>query len=405
MTAPALVLVEPGAHRAGGHRHRTLTALAASHGNTVVVAPREVAAETREALRAAGARITRPRGALPTLLVALGLATAATAEAAVRAVALSGSSPQSVRRFPHQVMLVSRCLIEAACIRTGRRLAGPSSAVVVLSASEALHGAAALLAGPHTRFVHEVVTTEDTALRLVGRLARRGERRVQMLAPTEAVRDDLATRFPRLPVRVRPFAIADEDDRLARPEREQARKALGIPSAAAVVCLVGGWWPYKDFAVVETALAQLDVPVHVVVAGAPLHTSVLDRWFLLPRVRLHVVPGPVSEPDIRAVYAASDAALVTRRPGTGKESGLVVDALRLGVPLIVSDHDAALAAALAGRDWARVFRSGDGAALARALNGLARSPLPRPPRRGGAEFGVPTSVEQVRFLTLPEELR
>ncbi|MET8947226.1 hypothetical protein ABZX30_27645 [Streptomyces sp. NPDC004542] len=31
MTAPALVLVEPGAHRLGGHRHRTLTALWPSH--------------------------------------------------------------------------------------------------------------------------------------------------------------------------------------------------------------------------------------------------------------------------------------------------------------------------------------------------------------------------------------
>ncbi|MFD7060575.1 hypothetical protein [Streptomyces sp. NPDC059906] len=77
-------------------------------------------------------------------------------------------------------------------------------AVVVLSASEALHGLAGLLGGPHTRFVHEVVTTEDAALRLLGRLVRPGERRVQVLAPTEAVRTDLAGRFAELRVQVRP---------------------------------------------------------------------------------------------------------------------------------------------------------------------------------------------------------
>lgn len=46
--------------------------------------------------------------------------------------------------------------------------------VVVLSACEALHGAVGLLGGPHIRFVHELVTTEGTVVRLLGWLARRG---------------------------------------------------------------------------------------------------------------------------------------------------------------------------------------------------------------------------------------
>jgi hypothetical protein len=73
-------------------------------------------------------------------------------------------------------------------------------AVVVLSASEALHGAVGLLGGPHIRFVHELVTTEGTVVRLLGWLARRGEPRVLVLAPTGAVREELAGRFPGLPV-------------------------------------------------------------------------------------------------------------------------------------------------------------------------------------------------------------
>ncbi|MFF6786841.1 glycosyltransferase [Streptomyces sp. NPDC012510] len=402
MTGHGLVLVEPGAHRPGGHRHRTLTALATAHDHTVVVAPYGVAAETRAALSATGSHITGTAGAVPAVLAAAGVVAAALAVAGQRAFA-SRRWPAAVRRLPHQVTLVSRCLAEAACVRTGHRLAGPAATVVVLSASEALHGAAGLLGGRHTRFVHELVTAEDAVLRVVGRLARRGERRVLALAPTDAVRDDLAVRFPHLPVMVRPFAVADPGDRLTDTERRQARRSFGIPGAEPTVCLVGGWWPYKDLDVVGAALAQLDVPLHLLVAGAPLDHDRLQTWAALPYVRLHMLPGPVPEAAVRAVYAASDAVLVARRPGVGKESGLVVDAVRLGIPLIVSDHAPALAKALAGQGWARTFPPGDSAALAAVLRDLAWAPLPRPGATTAAELGVPTAAEQTAFLTSPKE--
>ncbi|MGW0844243.1 hypothetical protein ACWD26_29715 [Streptomyces sp. NPDC002787] len=404
MTAVPLVLVEPGAHRLGGHRHRTLTALATAHHNTVVAAPYGIAAGTWAALGAAGVRVTGPAGVVPAVLAAGSIAATVVAAAGRRAFA-SRRWPTAVRRFPHQVTLVSRCLAEAACIRAGRRIAGHRAAVVVLSASEALHGAAGLLGGPHTRFVHELVTTEDTVLRLAGRMARRGERRVRVLAPTDAVRDELTAAFPRLPVAVRPFAVADPGDRLTDAERVRARDTFGIPAAEAAVCLVGGWWPYKDTDVVDTALTRLDVPVHLLVAGTPLEHEVLHRWGALPYVRLHTLPGPASETQIRAVYAACDAALVARRTGVGKESGLVIDAVRLGVPLIVSDHDPHLTKALAGQDWARLFPPGDGAALADLLRDLAWSPLPRPAPYTAPALGVPTSAEQTAFLTELKELQ
>jgi glycosyltransferase involved in cell wall biosynthesis len=220
-----------------------------------------------------------------------------------------------------------------------------------------------------------------------------------VLTPTDAVRDELTACFPRLPVAVRPFAVADPGNRLTDAERRQAREDFGIPAAEAAVCLVGGWWPYKDTGVVGAALARLDVPVHLLVAGAPLDHAVLHRWGALPHVRLHTVPGPASEAQIRAVYAASDATLVARRPRVGKESGLVIDAVRLGVPLIVSDHDPHLAKALAGQDWARLFQPGDGAALANLLRDLAWSPLPRPAPTTASALDVPTAAEQIAFLT------
>ncbi|GAA2875069.1 hypothetical protein [Streptomyces mexicanus] len=402
MTAVTLVLVEPGAHRPGGHRHRTLTALAATHGDTLVVVPHGIAAETWTALTAAGVEVTDPAGTMARVLAVAGTAAAAVAAAGQRAFA-SRCWPTAVRRLPHQVTLVARCLTEAACVRTGHRLADATATVVVLSASEALHGAAGLLGGPHTRFVHEVVTTEDTMVRLAGRLTRRGERQVRVLAPTEAVRDELTTLFPHLPVAVRPFAVTDEDDRLTDAERRQARVAFGVPATEAAVCLVGGWWPYKDTGVVDAALGRLDVPLHLLVAGSPLDHEVLHRWSALPQVRLRTMPGPASEAQIRAVYAASDATLVARRPGVGKESGLVVDAVRLGVPLIVSDHDPDLTTTLAGQDWVRLFPPGDGVALAGLLRDLTCSPLPRPTAATAPALGVPTAAEQTAFLTEPKE--
>jgi hypothetical protein len=398
MTAASLVLIEPGAHRLGGHRHRTLTALARAHREAVVVTPHGLAAETRAALEAAKARVAGPSGMLPIVLLAASRVVAATAEAGRWAFA-SRCWPAAVRRLPHQATLVARCLVEAACVRTARNLVGDRPAVVVLSASEALHGATVLLSGPHLRFVHELVTAEGTALRLIGRLARRREQQVRVLTPTDAVREALAARFPGLPVTTRPFAVADEDDRLTETERQRAREEFGIPADGAAVCLVGGWWPYKDMDVVGDALVRLDVPLHLLVTGAPLDDEVLRRRDALSHVRLIALPGPASEAQVRAVHAASDATLVARRPGVGKESGLVIDAVRLGVPLIVSEHDPHLTEALTGQPWARLFPPGDSTALASILRELAWSPLPRPTAGTAATLGVPTAAEQTAFLT------
>ncbi|WP_199577215.1 hypothetical protein [Streptomyces sp. CRB46] len=396
MSNDILVLVEPGAHRAGGHHHGALTALAKAHRAPLVIVPFGIVPETRQALRAAGARVAGPTGVVPGALVLAAGVVASVAEMSRRL--LRGRWwPTAVRRVPYQVTLLSRCLAEAACVRTARRLgAGP---VVVLSASEALHGLAGLLGGPHSRFVHEVVTTEDGPLRLLGRVARPCEQRVHVLVPTEAVRADVAARFPRLRVTVRPYAVADPGDRLTAEERHRAREAFGIPEGEPAVCLVGGWWPYKDMDVVGAALTRLHGPLHVLVTGAPLDHDVLGRWRTLPGVRLHTVPGPASEAQVRSVYAAADAAVVARRPGVAKESGLVVDAVRLGVPLLVSGHDPALIGRLANQPWVRIFPAGDDQALAVMLRDLAWRPLPRPDGRAVGALGVPTPAEQVAFLT------
>ncbi|WP_431774881.1 glycosyltransferase [Streptomyces cucumeris] len=394
-----LVLIEPYANRQGGHHQRTLVALAQARPGSLVIAPHGAVSEVVGALREAGARlVTGPAGPTAAVLLAASRL-AAGLSAAGQSLFGSRRWPLCLRRLPHQVTLIARCLTEASALRSAGRLESGADAVVILTASEALHGAAALLGGlPHLRFVHESVTTEDTVVRLLGRLARRREQRVIAVYPTQAVGSQLTVAFPCLPAVVGAFAV-DDGCRLTTAERDGGRTAFDIPDAEAVVCLVGGWWPYKDIDTIDSALTRLKEPLHLVVTGSPLDEAVLQRWRALPQVQLHTVPGPVSEAVLRLVYAAADASLVSRHPGTGKESGLVMDAARFGVPLIVGDHDQALAARLDDQPWALTFPAGDPAALADALHAVVRQPPPRPGPGAPGLLGMRSAVEQTSFLT------
>ncbi|MFI1929727.1 glycosyltransferase [Streptomyces sp. NPDC020330] len=397
MTGP-LVLIEPYADHLGGHHQRTLVALAQARPGCLVIAPRGIAREAVAALREAGAQpVTSPAGQSAAALLAASHLAAGLSRAGLR-VFRSRRWPRFLRRLPHQITLIARCLAEASALRTARRLKPGAEAVVILSASEALHGAAALLGGlPHLRFVHEHVTTEDAAVRFLGRLARRGERKVLAMCPTRAVGDQIAAAFPNLPAVVRAFAV-DDGHCLTDAERDGGRAAFDIPTGEATVCLVGGWWPYKDIGVVDAALTRLKQPLHLVVTGIPLDEAVLARWRGLPNVRLHTVPGPVSEAVLRLVYAAADAALVARRPGVGKESGLVMDAARLGVPLVASDHDPDLTARLGGRPWALTFTTSSPDALAEALHRVIRQPPERPGPEAPYLLGMWSAAGQADFL-------
>ncbi|WNI31277.1 glycosyltransferase [Streptomyces sp. ITFR-6] len=398
MTGP-LVLIEPYANRLGGHHQRTLVALAQARPSSLVISPHGIATEAVRALREADARlVTAPVGPAATVLGAVSRLASGLSSAGQR-VFRSRRWPGGLRRVPHQITLIARCLTEASALRSARRLESGADAVVILTASEALHGAAALLGGqPHLRFVHEAVTAEDTVVRLLGRLARRGEQQVVAVYPTQAVGDQFATAFADLPAVVGAFAV-DDGRRLNDAERDGGRAAFDIPVSEAVVCLVGGWRPYKDVTVVDAALDRLKEPLHLVVTGSPLDEAVLERWRSLPDLRVHIVPGPVSDAVLRLVYAAADAALVTRRPGTGKESGLVMDAARLGIPLIVSEHDGALTTRLHGQPWALTFSAGDPDALADALHTVIRQPPPLPGPAAPGLLGMRSAAEQADFLT------
>ena len=117
--------------------------------------------------------------------------------------------PRLLRRAPHQATLLARCLTEAACLRTARRLTGHGAvAVVVLSASEALHG------GRPRRSAAPAVRPRAGHHPGRGRAAARPSRSPRREAGGGAIPDRRGPRpvgsdLSPLPGVVRPFAVDD----------------------------------------------------------------------------------------------------------------------------------------------------------------------------------------------------
>lgn len=299
------------------------------------------------------------------------------------------------QRLPHQFTLIARCLVEAASLRTARHLLGRVPEIsVILTAGEALHGLTQALSGTsHLRVVHEVNTTEDRLVRGLGLLS--PPRQVTVICPTRSVEEEIRDRFPGLSTVVHPFALADPSERITSAERPLARRALALPETGPVLCLVGGWWPHKDMDTMTAALESLAAPLHVIVAGSPTHPALLERIARAPGVTLHTLPGPLAPADIRRVYAAGSFTAVIRHPGVGKESGLVADCARFGVPLLLSDHDTELTRRVS--PWATVVPAQDPAALAQAIDQAVQHPPPPPSPTAAEDLGLSTPA---RMLTL-----
>jgi glycosyltransferase involved in cell wall biosynthesis len=234
---------------------------------------------------------------------------------------------------------------------------------------------------------------------------------VLVVATTPAVRSDLLACFPGLPTTVATFSLTDPAARLTGSERTKARRALDIGTGETVAVMVGGWWPGKHPAVVADALHLLvpdEVPsggLRLVVAGHPLDEPVLARMASAPSVRLTTYHRVLSNDELRTLYAAADLALVSRTADCLKESALVADAVRLGVPLLVSDHDPDLTTRLAGTRWAAVFHSGDAANLAAVLRRVLAAPVHRPGPDAAATIGLVTGPRALaRYIHLFERI-
>lgn len=387
-----LVVVEPHAHMLGGHWSDNLLLLAEAarnRGKPVTVASvNGIFPDTRAALERVGAATVcqAERDAVAGLYGSL-------ARLLERCFELTHwVRPNS--RWPYQLTLLSRCFAEAASLRLALSVLDDESSptIVVFSASDTLAGAAtALSRAAHIRIVHEIVYSwEGPLLRVIEYACRRARRRVIAVCTTPAVESALRMRYPDVRSVVRPFAIVDPEMYISEDERSAARRSLGLLPKELVGAFVGGWWPTKDVRTVERALSLTREPVGILIAGSPVDEAVVQRIRHAAKGRVIVLARQLLPQELRQVYAVSNFTIVSRFQGEQKESGLVMDAARYGVPLVVSDHDPVLSERLSDHDWVRFFRAGDAAALARVLDDLVEWPPVRPSRAVAARLGMLT---------------
>jgi glycosyltransferase involved in cell wall biosynthesis len=249
---------------------------------------------------------------------------------------------------------------------------------------------------PHIRILHDVHHREGWVVRAVEKLCASARVRTVVWCPTEAVAGDVRHRYPDVSPEVRTYAVVEPGQRITDDERLAARRRHGLALSDVVAVLVGGWQRYKDPLAALEGLSRAKTKLVVIVAGSPIDA---DRALEFQTSSCRVVPivGPLAAADLRSIYAAASFSVVSRVAGVAKESGLVMDAAKLGVPLVMSDNDPDLVHRLAGAPWVTLFEAGNPSSLARAVDGLAVS-LPGPPETAPNLLGMLTSSEMVRAL-------
>lgn len=117
-------------------------------------------------------------------------------------------------------------------------------------------------------------------------------------------------------------------------ERRAARRALGIAEAEQVLLYAGNLDGYQGLEPMLAGVAQLALPVRLLIATSAPHAALAGTLARLRSVRVTFAPL-ASEPERRCVHAASDLALVPRRSPGGVPIKLL-EALARGVPVVAA---------------------------------------------------------------------
>lgn len=387
------MLVEPSAGIAGAHGGENLARLC-RHGldgvQTVVVTAGGLHADVATTVRTAADRVAEDPGS-----------TGRWPRTCMRVAGwLERLRAVLKRRFPDrwwadQPRLVARFLVEVACLRTARVVAaGPGTVVVILTANEVLPATTRLVSGvEHIRVVHELTTRHGPWFRVIDRLAARLVEPPLVLCPTEGVRRVVRREAPAVPTAVQTFAVSGTSADSASAGRA-LRAELGLDGSTPLLGLFGGWWPYKDHEVVVTAVEHLDRELRLLVVGEPVDEELVAR--LRRRLGESLVRlAPVPSDRYSALCAAVDAMVISRRPGVDKESGLLLDAVRHGTPVVMSDHDPELVARVGDRPWVHLFATGDAESLRARLAALPAPPEHRPGPTDAAALGMRSAEDAV----------
>jgi glycosyltransferase involved in cell wall biosynthesis len=390
-----IFFIEPYAHERNGHAPANLVALTAAavaEGlEPYVVLSRPLQQETRAALTAVGGKFVECSSVSDWSFQVL-----RRLELILRRVAAWGARTKAEAGWLYQVRLFERALSEAAAIRAARRCRD-DGVIVILTANDCLVGFSCYLARHrHVRIVHGLHHREGRLVKLVERLCATGRARTVVWCPTEAVANEVRTRYPDVRPVVRTFAVVEPGQRITDDERLAERRRLCFAPNDVVVVMIGGWQSYKDPLTALKGLSRAKTKLVVIVAGFPIDTDCALQ-FQTNSLRVIPIVGPLDPASLRNVYATADLSVVSRVAGIARESGLVMDAVKFGVPLLMSDNDPDLVRCLADAPWVTVFSAGNPTQLAEAVDEL-NFPLLRPPSTARTVLGMLTSTEMVRLF-------
>lgn len=148
----------------------------------------------------------------------------------------------------------------------------------------------------------------------------------------------VAAELPGLPVRQVPLAVAP----LGFPDREAARRRLGVGASEVLLAHMGFLTPAKGLSVILLALAalrRLAVPARLVVVGegseAEAITAAVRAGGLGDAVSLL---GYAASKLLGEVVAAADLGLVPRYPTAGETSAAVLRFLAAGTPVVIAGY-------------------------------------------------------------------
>jgi len=148
--------------------------------------------------------------------------------------------------------------------------------------------------------------------------------------------------------------------------RRAARACLGLDENEHIALLFGAGHPEQDPAVVERAFASEGLgDVGLVVAG-----TIADRLERPERLRL-VRRGFVPADELDALLDAADVAVLSFLDDHTRDSATVVDAVRHGIPVVVSDRSMA-ADLVVQYGFGICFEPGDAASLTDAVRSVPR---------------------------------
>jgi beta-1,4-mannosyltransferase len=186
-------------------------------------------------------------------------------------------------------------------------------------------------------------------------------------------------------------------------DRATVRRDHGIPADAFVFLSLGELRAYKEVDVLLTAFAAADLDEAALVLAGNVkddRVGAIVRSAAARDPRIHQLVGFVPDPEIAELYGASDAAVLPR--GDGGTSGTLVLALTLGVPVVAADapsYRELVGDGAAG--W--LFRPGDPASLAAALERAAREPAEARAEKARAAAEVSGSLDWTATARLMAE--